>query len=153
MEFMDRAKAIFERFVGYRIEEDIYIEETRCVDNNTPLLKISPVQEIISVKAKAKHLHSRFFGSTDWVNIDHGHFVIHKQEDKVAISLPPTLFGTEYSQAIVTYKAGLKIVPDDVTTALNEIASLLENGSITEWNCMLPVSVLDVIHRYRKEDN
>jgi hypothetical protein len=151
MTLIERAEALFERFIGDRIQLDTYTDSLPYGDIGT-IIRNDKVVDILKVRAKASNwVFEDFFGNTEWVDIDMSQVVTHWKDGRLHINLPPTLFGTPYKEVEVTYVAGYEEIPEDILTALREIESLLRNGTITEWNCTLPVSVLDVINKYRKE--
>lgn len=150
-EVYESAVTIFERSLGYSLVTGTYTQR----ENRAHLgikLKHSPFVRLTSVRATTSNwVFGHAFGNMDWVDIDPSHVGIHTRGTQAVLALPPTLFGTEYEDAEVTYEAGLQDVPQDVQDAVREIATLLEKGEISEWNCILPVHVIDVIQQYRKE--
>jgi hypothetical protein len=151
MTLLERAELLFERYVGYKIQLNTYTEVLHYGDKGA-VIRDDKVIEILSIRAKAAAwVFENFFGGTEWEDIDLAQTVIHEKDGYLYINLPPTLFGTAYSEVEVTYISGHQSVPDDMLDAIQEIESLLKQGVITEWNCILPVSVLDVINKYRKE--
>jgi hypothetical protein len=151
MTLIDRAEALFERHVGYKIRLDTYTK-TFHYDDNGAVIRSDNVVEILSIRAKSSSwMYENFFGNTDWRDIDLEHVVTHERDGFLYVNLPPTLFGTAYTEVEITYVAGHERIPDDMIGAILEIERLLKDGTITEWNCILPVHVLDVINKYRKE--
>jgi hypothetical protein len=151
MTLIERAEALFERFIGDRIQLDTYTVTLDYGDKGA-VIRNSNVVDVLSVRAKASTwVFEDFFGNTEWVDIDMTQIVTHWKDGKLHINLPPTLFGTSYKEVEVTYVAGYEEIPEDIIAALREIEDLLRKGTITEWNCILPVSILDVINKYRKE--
>jgi hypothetical protein len=151
MTLIERAEALFERFIGDRIQLNTYTVTLDYGDKGAEI-RNDKVVDILSVRAKASTwIFEDFFGNTDMVDIDMTQVVTHWIDGSLHINLPPTLFGTPYKEVEVTYVAGYEKIPEDILTALREIEDLLRKGTITEWNCILPVSVLDVINKYRKE--
>lgn len=151
MTLLERAEALFERFVGNRIQLETYTVTLDYGDKGA-VIRNDKVVDVLNVRAKASTwLFEDFFGNTDMIDIDMTQIVTHWLDGNLHINLPPTLFGTPYKEVEVTYVAGYEKIPEDIITALHEIEDLLRAGTITEWNCILPVSVLDVINKYRKE--
>lgn len=151
MSLLERAEAIFERSIGYKIKLDTYTK-TLNYGLDGAVIRNDKVIEILSIRAKASSwVFESFFGQTEWTDIDLAHVVTHMKDGFLYVNLPPTLFGTPYSEVEITYVAGYESVPEDMVDAIREIESLLVSGQITEWNCILPVSVLDVVNKYRKE--
>jgi hypothetical protein len=151
MTFLERAKAIFERYIGYKVNVNTYTK-TMKYDLDGALIRNDKVVEILSIRAKsANWVYQGYFGSTEWYDINLQDVVIHERNGYLYVNLPPTLFGTDYSEIEITYIAGHEQIPADMVDAVQEIERLLIEGTITEWNCILPVTVLDVIEKYRKE--
>jgi hypothetical protein len=151
MGYWERAEAIFERSIGYKLRMYEYTD-TLQYGAQGAVIRNDQVIEILSVRAKASMWeYENFFGNTDWVDIDLGEIVQTEKDGFIYLYLPPTLFGTLYHSVEVTYIAGYSEIPEEIILAIQEIASLLKSGQITEWNCIMPVSVLDVIDKYRKE--
>lgn len=152
MTYLERAEAIFERFVGYQIKLNTYTKTFRYDEQYGVLIRNDLINEIVQIRAKASVWEfESVFGDTEWVDINLSEIVTHVGNGSMYITLPPTMFGTTYSDVEVTYIAGHSDVPEDIIGAIIEIERLLTVGTITEWNCILPVSVLDVINKYRKE--
>jgi hypothetical protein len=133
-----------------------YEEIVRISPVGFPLKNI-PVVKIISVYGKTSQSgifeYGKFFGSTDWIELDTNDIVVHTKDDLISLSLPPSLFGTPYEEAKIKYVAGIAETPHDVEEVILEIARLLNAGEIDEWRCFLPVEILDVIEKYRKGAN
>lgn len=151
MTFLERAEALFERHIGYKINLDTYTK-TLKYDLDGAVIRNDTVVEILSIRAKAANwLYENYFGSTEWFDINLVDVVIHERDGYLYINLPPTLFGTEYAEIEITYVSGHERIPAEMVDAIQQIERLLIEGTITEWNCILPVSVIDVINKYRKE--
>jgi hypothetical protein len=149
---MERAEALFERLVGYQLNLKTYSKIFPYSNDHGVVIRNDKVVEILDVKAKATEwVYENFFGGTGWSQIDLSHIVISEKDGVVYVTLPPTLFGTSYSDVEITYTAGHERIPDDIIYAITEINRLLEDGTISEWNCTLPVPVLEVIEKYKKE--
>lgn len=144
---MERATALFERFVGYKLDLNTYIKTFPYSNEKGTVIRDDKVVEVLGVKAK----YEGFFGETEWIDINMGHIVIHEKDDFLYLTLPITLFGIPYSLVEITYISGHERIPDDIIAAITEINSLLEEGTISEWNCTLPVPVLEIIEKYKKE--
>ena len=151
----NRAGAIFERLIGRKLTITTYIERLE----NRPLsglqINHTPLQQIITIRARTSNWgmdfdYGKVFGKTGWIGIDPEDVVVHTKDDKVAISLPPSIFGTPYDEAEITYKAGLLEMPQDVREAVIKMSQLLENHELDEWNCILPSDVIDVVSKYKK---
>lgn len=145
---LDLAKEIFERFVGYKVFPRIVCEDVHYGPAGAELTHV-PVIKLISVQGRARHIHD-FFGHTDWIDIPLSEAILHQKDGRAAVTLPPTLFGTPYVEARVTYEAGLTVIPDDIKEAVKTIIDGVRAGEIDRVNCLLPVEVLEVISRYRK---
>ncbi|HDR8003424.1 TPA: hypothetical protein QCY70_004939 [Bacillus cereus] len=153
MDYLERAEALFNRYVGRKVKAERYSEQLRYDGAMGAKLSQTPVVRIVSVKAKTSNWdYNDFFGDTKYIDIDLDQVSLEAKGEATHITLPPTMFGTDYSDVEVEYIAGLEEIPQDVTAAIKEIASLLRTGQITEWNCILPVSIIDVIDKYRKEE-
>lgn len=151
MNLLDRAQSLFERYIGYKFELSTYTAVVVYSERGA-ILNSTNVSSIISVRARASEWgYVQYFGNTNWIDISMEHVVIHDKDGRPHLVLPPTMFGTDYSEIEVTYVAGYERIPDDIIFAIREIEQLLGDGTITEWNCILPVTVLDVINKYRKE--
>lgn len=151
--FTDVAAQIFTRYVGYDVFRRTVTESVRYERKMGFRLRNTPCIRLIDIKGMAEEwLYEESFGNTDFIAISLGDVTVHQKDDIVALTVPPTMFGTAYSVLEVTYETGFDPLPKDIEQALHEIDSLLENGQITEWNCMLPISVLDVIDKYRKKE-
>lgn len=149
---LELAKAIFERRVGYRVFHHTVREEAPYQPFGVEL-KQTPVIRLVSVQARANHIYDGIFGQTDWVEIPVNQVVLHRKDDRAAITLPPTVFGTPYSAVRITYEAGLTTLPADIEEAVQMIAQGLRTGEIDPSSSSLPVPVLEVISRYRKGAN
>jgi hypothetical protein len=151
MTLFERAQALFERYVGYQINLNTYTK-TLKYDLDGALIRNDKVVEILSIRAKTSNwLYQNYFGSTEWFDISLEDVVIHERDGYLYVNLPPTLFDTTYSEVEITYIAGHERVPSDMVDAIQHIERLLIEGTITEWNCILPINVIDVINKYRKE--
>jgi hypothetical protein len=149
---MERAEAIFERYVGYHLNLKTYINIFPYSDENGAVIRNDKVVDILTIRAKANQwMFEKYFGETQWTDIDLNHVVTHEKDGFTYVSIPPTVFGTSYSDVEITYLAGHERIPDDIIDAILEIDRLLEDGTISEWNCTLPVPVLETIEKYKKE--
>jgi hypothetical protein len=152
-EYLTKAEAIVERFLrkplGVRTYKDFgpYDKTT----NFYPLTH-KPLVEVLAIKARAKNwFYSDIMGESALVEIPLKDAVIHRKDDRAAITLPPSIYGTPYDEIEVEYTAGLSELPADLQQAINEVADDLKSGKIDDWNCILPIDVIDVIDKYREE--
>lgn len=146
-----QAEALFERLIGYNLIETEYTERSQY-ELGGYIVKHTPFVRLINVRALTDGWeYVNYFGKTSWSVVPLNVVTTHKKDVRALIELPPSIYGSLYTEIEVTYTAGLKEAPDDVKDALSQMASLLKSGDITEWRVILPNDVLDVIHRYRKE--
>lgn len=152
--YFEEALYLFERYLGYKLLETEYTERYRYGWHGA-LLKNDYVKRIVSVKGRTDSwgdwMSNDAFHESVWIDINPEHCDLHTRGKVSAVTVPSTIFGTRYTEVEVTYVAGLKKMPEDVKEAVNEIASLLRSGDITDWNCIFPNSVHDVLDKYRKE--
>lgn len=117
-------------------------------------LKYSPFTTLISVQARTDEwgYPGLNLGQSVWHDIPIDQVHIYNRDSIKFLVLPPTLFGTEYSEAKVTYKAGLTEIPKPLQEVMETVENLVDTGEINAWNCQLPNDVLEVIDSFRKED-
>lgn len=118
-------------------------------------LKHGPVTNVLSVSARTSDGgyfldYGKYFGKTDWTNVEVNHCVMHVHNGVSFLILPTSLFGTQYEEANIVYEAGVEQFPTDVMQAVDTMYKLLLTGEISQWNLFLPADVLDVIEKYRK---
>jgi hypothetical protein len=156
-EYLEQALSLFERFSGISFSvtkrEEVLRNHVRGV-----VLTHSPVVELLSFEGRTDNggfffNYKEIFGTTEWQTIDSSHVHISDYRNKKAVTFPPSIFGTPYTEVRVTYLSGISTLPEDVQTSIKQIAELLQSGEITMWNAFLPVEILDVIEKYRKEEN
>lgn len=145
---LELAKAILERRIGYGVFRRTFCDVVPH-GNLGAILKHTPVIRLLSVQARANHIYD-LFGQTDWIDIPLEQAVLHQKDGRAVVTLPPTLFGTSYAEAKITYEAGLINVPPDIEKAVQMIAEGLHTGEIDPETGVLPVEVLEVISRHRK---
>lgn len=152
MSGLERAESLFEQLVGYQLHLNTYQKKFPYSNENGCVIRDDKVVEILSIRAKSDDwVFDEFFGETSWLDIDMNHVVIHEKNGVTYVNLPPTLFGTSYSEVEVTYIAGHQRIPEDIISTILEINRLLEDETISEWNRTLPVHVLEIVEKYKKE--
>lgn len=144
----DLAKEILERRLGYRLFQRTVTEKLLYEPHGVEL-KHTPVIRLLSVQARANHYHD-IFGQTDWIDIPIDSVILHQKDNRAAITLPLTIFGTPYTEVKITYEAGLSDPPAEIKEAVQLIAEGLSTGEIDPATGRLPVQVLEVISRHRK---
>lgn len=148
---VEHAEALFERLVGYSLVSRVYSESGECVQGAFALSHHN-VTNVLDVKGRTNDwTFSEVFGKTDWTPINLADVFTSSRKDATVVHIPPTLFGTLYTEADVTYEAGVKEAPQDVKDAILKIADLIASNEITEWNTNVPDDVSVVIERYRRE--
>jgi hypothetical protein len=151
---IERAENLFDRFLGRTLALTTHKDSGRYdKSRNCFMLTNTPFVELVSINGRVKSwFYSEIIGATGLIYIPKEDVVIHRKDDKVAVSLPPSLYGPAYDEVEIEYKAGLTDIPQDINDAILEIAKLLDKGDINEWNCMLPETVIDVINKYQRKE-
>lgn len=138
------AETMFERLIGYQFALTT-LNETHTFGKKTGKqiqLKQSPV-EILLVEGYLKIDQLKI---KNWFPIPIENI---SQIDRV-LDIPPSLFQLPYEKVKVTYLAGETEIPEEVSQAVQEIADLLHDEALKEWNLPLSQKTLDVIGRYKK---
>lgn len=144
---------LIERLLGYSLSPKEHTETIKRREFGFEL-KHNPFISLISVQARTDEwgYQGVSLGQSVWVDIPTEHIHLYNRSSVKYLVLPPTLFGTEYSEVRVTYKAGLSTIPESLQKALETVEHLVDTGEINAWNCLLPNNVLEVIDSFRKED-
>lgn len=151
-EAIERAERIFTRYVGRPLKATIYQERVHFSPGMGFPLAHTPVIRVIKVKARARNWeYGHILGHFGWVEIDPQQAMVSQKPGAAVITLPPTLFGDVYDEAVIEYEAGLEEIPQDALDAIHEIARLIMKGDMDEWNNTIPAHLVDVIEKYRKE--
>lgn len=142
-DFID-AEAMFERLIGHSFAISTHIE-THTFNKSTGCqikLRECPV-EIITCEGFLKFDELKI---NDWAEIP---IEIICQMEQV-LDIPPSVFQVPYDKVRVTYLAGAEEIPEEICQAVQEIADLLANENVSEWNLPLSQNTLIVIGKYKK---
>lgn len=138
------AEAMFERLIGYTFAVSVLTETHKFGKKTGHQIKLKEMPlEIELCEGYLKFSELQFEG---WVQIP---IEIICQMGQV-LDIPPSVFGVPYEQVRVTYKAGAEEIPEEICLAVQEIADLLTNENVSEWNLPLSHSTLVVIGKYKK---
>lgn len=150
---LQRAESVFDHFLGFHLGEKEYEEQLRIGKYGFEIPHM-PLIKLISVQGKTENWGpiDFDFGESAWNDIEVEQVSVHPYPNFTLLYVPPTLFGTPYTAVKAKYTAGLQEFPLDVQGSIQIIASLIEKHEIDEWNCQLPVSVLDVIEKYKRKE-
>lgn len=152
-DYLAKAESIVERYLREPLGIRTYTD-SGPYNKNTNFFQLThkPLVQIRSIKARAKNwFYSDIIGEASFVNIPVQDVVTHRKDERSAITLPTSIYGTPYDEIEVEYTAGLTELPEDLQHAVKEVARLLESGQIDDWNCILPIDIIDTIDKYRKE--
>jgi len=139
------AESMFERLIGsysFAVTSHIEVHKFGKKTGHQIKLKEMPL-EIEQCEGYLKFVELQFEG---WVQIP---IKIICQMGQV-LDIPPSVFQVPYEQVRVTYKAGAEEIPEEIYLAVREIADLLENENVSEWNLPLSHNTLVVIGKYKK---
>lgn len=144
---------LVERLLGYSLFPKEHTEIIKKREFGFEL-KYSPFTSLMSVQARTDEwgYQGASLGQSVWMDIPLDQIQVYQRNSHTFLVLPPTLFGTEYSEIQATYKAGLTEIPEPLQKVLETVDHLVDTGEINAWNCQLPNEILEVIDSFRKED-
>lgn len=145
------AEFLIERLLGYPVSPNEVTEHIR-LGNYGFELEQRPFISLISVQARTEKWgdYGIDLGPSIWIDIPVEHTRVFKHDSLTLLTIPPTLFGTVYTEVKATYKAGLEALPVDLERAIKTVEDMIEEGVINSWNRELPLEVLNVIDSYKK---
>jgi len=138
------AELMFERLIGYPFALST-LTEVHTFGKKTGSqiqLKQLPVS-IVAVDGFLKFDELRF---KNWTSIPIQNIC---QIGRV-LDIPPSIFQVPFETMRVVYLAGETVIPDEIKEAVQEIADLLMDEDLNEWNLPLSKSTVAVIDKYRK---
>lgn len=138
------AELLFERLIGYKYALST-LTEVHTFGKKTGSqiqLKQLPVS-IVAVDGFLKYKELLF---ENWVNVPIQNIC---QMGRV-LDIPPSIFQVPFETVRVIYLAGETEIPEEIKKAVQEIADLLIDEDLNEWNLPLSNSTVAVIDKYRK---
>ena len=138
------AEALFERLIGYSYAVATHIENHTFGKNTGCQIKLNymPVA-ILKCEGYLVFDELRF---KDWMAIPIANICQMGQ----VLDIPPSIFQVPFEKIRVIYLAGEIEIPEEIRGAVQEIADLLADEDMNEWNLPLSQSTLDVIGKYKK---
>ena len=139
-----QAEAMFERLIGHQFAVSTHIENHRFGKHTGRQIQLKhfPV-EILSCDGFLIFDELKF---KDWMAIPIENICQIGQ----VLDIPPSIFQVPFEKIRVIYLAGETEIPEEIRKAVQEIADLLADEDMNEWNLPLSQSTLDVIGKYKK---
>lgn len=146
------AEALFEKYLGFSVFPKEVNEHIRLEKYGFEL-RYKPFISLVSIRARTETWgdYGINLGQSVWVDIPLEQTHVFQHDTITLLAIPPTLFGTVYTEVSVTYKAGLFDVPKDLQKAISTVETMIKQGEIDSWNRQMPLEVLEVIDSYKKE--
>jgi hypothetical protein len=147
------AEALFEKHLGYPVSPKEVTELIRLEKYGFEL-KQKPFISLLSVQARTEKWgdYGVDLGQSIWIDIPIEQTHVFKHDSITLLAVPPTLFGTVYTEVRATYIAGLTELPERLERAIQTVEIMIQKGELDSWNRQLPLDVLEVIDSYKKED-
>ena len=142
-DFLD-AEAMFERLTENKFASREYIETLTFGKKTGQQVKVK-IQPTTVTKIEG-YLKYQAFHYDCWTDIPIENVIQLGQ----VFEIPPSLFQLPYDKVRISYRAGEEVIPQEIKDAVQEIADLLSDDNMFEWNLPLSQATLDVISKYRK---
>lgn len=150
---VSEAESLVELYLGYSISPKEHTDHLKLGKYGFEL-NHSPFISLVSVQARTDKwgVPGMELGESVWVGIPLEQIQVFERDSITFLLVPPTLFGTGYTEIKVTYKSGLTEVPEKLKQAIETVSALIDKGEIDSWNRQLPLEILEVTDSYKKED-